>query len=64
MNFLKFISKYLASLQARLFLSLIFLIILPLFSLIARLISPKKPKSGWDTWSINSESIDDLRQQS
>lgn len=59
MKQLKFLSKKLADFQAKIILSVVFIIFVPFFFLMVKQTEDKK----WQKWQNSSDILDDLRRQ-
>ena len=62
MTLFKSLSAKILVLEAKLILYLLYFLILPFFSAIDRLLKGKS-KSGWSSWQIKSDSLEDLKRQ-
>ena len=58
-----FYLKRLADFQAKIILALVFILLLPVFALIHKMINQKKGNNGWIDWKIKSDSLEDLKRQ-
>lgn len=57
-------SKKLATVQTVIILTIVYIMVTPIFSFILRISMGKKyKKTGWLPWSIHSDSIEDLEKQ-
>lgn len=59
MKQLKLISKKLADFEARLILSGVYLLVVPIFALF----KTKKSTESWEKWQNTSDSLEDLKKQ-
>ncbi|MBI2020016.1 hypothetical protein HYS94_01195 [Candidatus Daviesbacteria bacterium] len=59
----KKITAKITSLQALVLLSLVYILIVPIFASIYILMN-QKTKQGWSSWKLKSDTLDDLKRQS
>lgn len=64
LNILRQFSKKIAQVQTFLILTIVYFIVLPLFSLLLKIIKEKaQKKSTWGVWKLRANTIHDLRRQ-
>lgn len=60
--FKKFVQK-ITDVQAKLILSFVFLLILPLFAILFKMLKKGDFKSSWAEWILKSDSLEELKKQ-